>query len=270
MNQVGYSGKLLTEVDANDARAATKVWLKHFMENIGRMEGSETVVLDGVESAVRGVRERRLDLLVLLPTEYLLLRQQIDMVPMLVSMIQGQPGFHLGLLCRIDAATALADLQDGDLLLADGGVGDLPRIWLDSVLCAAGQPTADIYFRQPRTVDRAARAVLPVFFGQAAACIVNLGAYDTMVELNPQLGREMRIVHKSPLLPMTVICARPDAYEDFGRALEQGMGTLHEDPEGQQILNIFGVDRLVPFREEYLDPVRALVHTERATEEAHP
>jgi len=257
---VGYSAKLYTEVDVNDARAATHVWLKHFIERIGRTETAQSVVVASVDDAVRGVRQSNLDLLVLLPTEYLAVRDQIDIVPMLVSTSHGRQGYRLGLLCRTDRRLALADLQGEDVLLADSGVGDLPRLWIDSALRDIDQPAVDVFFREVRTVDRVARAVLSVFFGQATACIVSLDAYETMVEMNPQLGRELRVVETSPQIPINVICARPEAYEKFGDTLDESMRAMHDDPEGRQILSVFGVDRLIPFREESLDPVRALLH----------
>ena len=256
---VGYSEQLFAGVDINDARAATRVWMKHFMERIGRMEASKTVVVASVDDAVRGVRESQLDLLVLLPTEYLAVRAQIDIVPMLVSTSHGRQGYTLGLLCRAERRLALADLQGEDVLLADSGVGDLPRLWIDRALRDIDQPAADAFFRQVRTVDRVSGAVLPVFFGQALACIVSLDAYETMVEMNPQLGRELRVIEASAQIPISVICARPEAYEKFGDTLDESMRAMHDDPEGRQILSVFGVDRLLPFREESLDPVRALL-----------
>lgn len=253
---IGYSTQTFTEVDVNDALAATQVWVSRFMHSIGRLEGARTQVFDTVDEALSGVRTEQLDLLVLLPTEYLDLRAQVHLVPLLTS-AQGILGARFGILGR-SGAEDVARMRDGRMLVAAGSSGNIPEMWLETVLAESSLPPAADHFREVSRVDRVTRAVLPVFFGQASGCVVNLNGYQTMVELNPQLGRELAVLHTSMPMPQAVICARPEINEAFGEILVEGMRSLHEDPEGRQVLSLFGIERLVHFQDEHLDAVRAL------------
>jgi phosphonate transport system substrate-binding protein len=179
------------------------------------------------------------------------------MVPTLVPIIHGKPGYNYGLLCRTGAD--LDSLRGRELLVASAHAPELPRLWLDRLLGDSGRPRAATWFANVRHVDRLASAVLPVLFGDAAACVVTLGGFDTMREMNPQLGRDLQVLAVSQLLSPAVICVRPDIQAEFGDLLDAGMRSLHKEPEGRQILGLFGIERLVAFDDSHLDPVRELL-----------
>lgn len=254
---VGYSAQLFTEVDANDARAATHVWIQQFINGMGRTEDARTHLVRSVDETVQGVRQGALDVLVLLPVEFIEVRAQVDVVPMLVPLIAGRPGYTYGLLSR--QGTDLGGLRGSDLLVASAHARKLPHLWVDSVLRQHHLPEAMNWFGEVRFVSKTSSAVLPVFFGDAGACIVTLGSFDTMREMNPQLGRELQVLAASQLLSPSVICAQRETFTAFGDVLDLGMRSLHQDPEGKQVLSLFGISRLVPYRDAYLDEVYDLL-----------
>lgn len=57
---------------------------------------------------------------------------------------------------------------------------------------------------------------------------------------------------------------RPDLYQDYRWLLEESLLARHEHAWGQQILNLFHLDRLVSFDPRYLESVSALVAEHRA------
>lgn len=256
---IGYSAGLFKEVDVNDARAATQIWLRHMLQRSELALDARAVVLPGDVAATQAIREQEVDVLVLLPTEYLEVREQVDLVPMAIPLAVGQPGYEYGLLCRVDRSTDIAGLRGADVLIASMHTRALPQLWLDRLLGQHGQPDAARFFTSLMPSDNPGGAVLQVFFGKVAASVVSLATYGTMVELNPQLGRELHVLAESPLISPSVICATRLAYERYGETLEDAFVTFHADPEGSQVLSLFGVDQLVPFREAHLDPVRQLL-----------
>jgi hypothetical protein len=88
-----------------------------------------------------------------------------------------------------------------------------------------------------------------------------------MQELNPQLGRSLKIQRRSPPYLETLICIHRD-YEKTRTDLIEGLASLHEEANGRQILMVFKIDRLLPYYEEALSSVRELCHSDQGNEVA--
>ena len=67
------------------------------------------------------------------------------------------------------------------------------------------------------------------------------------------------MLHTSGTISSAVVCVRPDVFAEYGHILRDGMSAMHEAPAGLQVLRMFSIDRLVPFEDSHLDPVRALL-----------
>ena len=57
-----------------------------------------------------------------------------------------------------------------------------------------------------REVEKTSPAILAVLFGQADVALVRRQAFETMVELNPQLETDLEVVANSPDYLPTVTC----------------------------------------------------------------
>ena len=263
--EVGYSRNLFYNVDMNDARAATKVWVKGLIDKTGELAESRSVVLDDLDATVRGVNARELDLLVLLSSEYLRIkdkiRQEVSLVPMASAVSGGEIEQRYVLLThRNSGLERLNQLRGKTLIQAIAGKGSIPRMWMDVLLWRSGLDAGETFFEEIREVSKVSQAVLPVFFGQGEACVTPLDAFHTMTELNPQLAEELRIIETSPGFCQVVVCGRKDVYEStLNRYLEESILSLGNDPDGQQLLMLFHVDRLVPFDPVYLESVAELM-----------
>lgn len=263
--EVGYSANLFFDVDPNDARAVTKVWIEYFVDQVGVDAASETFVFEDVADIVSRLNERRLDLAVLLPEEYLQVTERCELEPILVTTRDGRIDYEYGLLVRGDRGlTRLADLEGGSITIERGDKGSVPRAWLEHLLRQQGAPAAGAFLGQITQVGRAAKAILPVFFGRADACLVNLESFGLMTELNPQLDRELVVLAKSPGFCRTLICMRADMTERYGGLLRGSLLSLHTDTQGQQLLSLFHVDELVPFDAAHLRGVAELIGRDRS------
>jgi hypothetical protein len=87
--------------------------------------------------------------------------------------------------------------------------------------------------------------------------VVNRSSLDTMKEMNPQLGTQLQVLTNSVRLPESVICLHRDYTEVRGDVLS-GLADLHTEPRGQQVLLVFKIAKLLPFKPEYLDGARDL------------
>ena len=131
------------------------------------------------------------------------------MEPALIGEKNGKPGDEQVLLVRRDSGIrGLDQLRGGKLTLLQGAGGEIASLWLDNLLAKRGLPAAGRMFGSVKVVPKAQQVILPVFFRQADGCIVGSNAFQTAVELNPQLGKELVAMRTSPVYPIAVTCLR--------------------------------------------------------------
>jgi phosphonate transport system substrate-binding protein len=132
--------------------------------------------------------------------------------------------------------------------------------WLDLLLAEQGAGRAEIFMERITESTKLSAVVLPVFFGQADACLVTLGGFSTMAELNPQLERELRVLAKSQSLVPMVSFLRRDFTPSFRQELIEAICQLHMTASGRQILNLMQGDEVVVIPSPALESTRELMH----------
>jgi phosphonate transport system substrate-binding protein len=258
---IGYSATVISNVDPGDAKAATKVWADMIMRRKGAVVESETMILKNIPALENALEEKRVDLIFLLPQEYLEVRDRLPIVPLVASAPKEGLYEEFVLLVRKDSGMAtIRDLRKKRLTVETDQKGTLPLMWLETLLMKDGEfENIEQFFAGIRATRKPSQTILPVFFRQADGCIVTRTAFDTMVELNPQLGKEIREIAASPPFITSIGCLREDYYEKYNEVLTEHLVNLHEDPQGKQILTLFRKGRLVLFEPPYLASVVALV-----------
>jgi ABC-type phosphate/phosphonate transport system substrate-binding protein len=181
-----------------------------------------------------------------------------------VSVLPGGPEETYVVVTHREGGRArLADLAGTKL-----GIFGNPRLalaepWLDVELAAAGLPRANAHFSSLQRHQKPAKAVLPVFFGQAEAALVSQRVFETIVELNPQLGRTLQVIARSPaLLPM--IFALVEGIDPaLHRQLLENLPDVHRSPAGRQVLHLMQGERLELVAPERYDSAWALLAAHR-------
>ncbi len=257
---VGYSRKLFINVDINDARAATKAWAEMIIKKTAKFEKSDTVILDDVSSIEKLVTAKGVDLIVMRPEEFIVIGNKTSIVPIFVPDFGKYFYSQYVLLVRSDRGIVkLSELRHKKLIRESGQSGDIPSLWLDTFLMRQGLGEAKDFFTGNKGVSKAAQAILPVFFKQVDVALAERNSFDVMVELNPQLGKELKVLATSQNFLGAVLCLRKEFFEMYKEDIEDALDSLHKDPQGKQILMLFRANKLVPFKYEYLNSMDALL-----------
>jgi ABC-type phosphate/phosphonate transport system substrate-binding protein len=258
--RAGVVIEIFSGVNIDDAQAAAQLWIDAMLRRTGGRYMATLVLFDTVEQVIEAVRRAEIEVVVLPAMDFLRIRDQVALEPRSVgTFADGTIMQEFVLLARrSEDVEKLADLR-GKKLLANRLDWQTARLWLEVLLRREDLPDSGAHFGGIAQVNGAARQVLPVFFGQADACIVTARRFATLIELNPQLERELTVVARSPAFLLYMGCLVQGLGEDFFRDYIEIAQGLHRDISGRQLLTLFGLERTVPFKAEYLENLKELV-----------
>ncbi|MHB1308459.1 MAG: phosphate/phosphite/phosphonate ABC transporter substrate-binding protein [Limisphaerales bacterium] len=260
-----YSESLFANVNRNDALAAIRSWADALGRRRGFRLAVETGSYGGVEEAAQRIREQTVDMITCTALDYLQLAATEQIEPIFIPGWKQISDDYVVLTRRDRNLATLADLRGKSVVFYQTGAG-LGRRWVDAALGERGLGSADDFFGANQVATKPSLVILPVFFGQTEVAVAKRHGWETMQEMNPQLATRLQVLTNSPSLPDAVICLHKNFRENpFRDHLIRGTAELQNDPQGQQILLLFKVDRMVPFQPEYLDGVRGL-----AVQPRHP
>jgi len=259
--RVGFHRGLFTDLPEADARAAVMAWGMAVARERGIEVDPSTQLFDHPQEIVNALRHGSVDSVSAGFPEYAVIAAQVPTGPWFLTQTSGALFEEYVLLAHAQAGHgSLAALQGALLLLHGSARMSLARDWLDLLVMGSGQiGGAQAFFGEVRQVKKASGAALPVFFGQADACVVTQSAFDTLCELNPQLGRSLVVLDRSrPLVPAVMFFR--STYDSPDKAsLITALNELHRTPAGQQVLALFQSEALVQVDEKPLKETQAFL-----------
>jgi ABC-type phosphate/phosphonate transport system substrate-binding protein len=264
---IGFTSSFFVDVNASDGLAATKVWAEAIVRKKSLDLATSSMVFGDLLELEKAVKDGKADMVTLLTSEYFSLEGKIPLEPYFVSENRGRTNEECLLLVHDRSGIRNPDeLAKKNVLIYDGDRASLGKIWLENILMGKGFASLDAFFGKVSLIHKPSQALLPVFFRQADACLINRDGFETMVELNPQLKRDLRVIAQSPSGTASVICIRSSYKPSLRQILIESLRDLHVEPKGQQILTLFKVEKLIPFEPSYLESARQLVQDHRKLE----
>ncbi|MGD0844632.1 MAG: PhnD/SsuA/transferrin family substrate-binding protein [Geobacteraceae bacterium] len=246
--RIGFTGSAFQDVTNTDMRAAVSVLIqkvawKHFGKG-------ETRFYDTLSEMAADLKNRKIDVLATPVEEFMELRKQLPLDPLLITASDNGTEMELLLLVRKDSGIrSIRELRGRSIVTPSRNPRclDMYTAWLENLLMEEGGKGLYAYFSSVKETRTAAKAVFPVFFRQADACVVTRQVLDLTAELNPQINRELMIISRRGKLSQGIIAVDRRLSEENKEKIRQAFLTLHQTPEGEQLLMLFKVRKLVPF-----------------------
>ncbi len=160
---------------------------------------------------------------------------------------------YVVLVHRDSGINELAELRGKNVLVGLGANYKIAQMWLDVILLQRGLPAAQSMLHTIRRVNKPAQAVFPVFFRQSDGCVVARRTFETMVELNLQVGEQLKSLARSPGFLPDLMCFRTQYDEATKNLILDSALRLHTKVEGQQMQGLFRVEQIGLFNSVYLD-----------------
>jgi ABC-type phosphate/phosphonate transport system substrate-binding protein len=264
---IGFTSSFFVGVNASDGLSATKVWADAIVKKKSLSLVTSSMVFGDLLELEKAVKEGKADMVTLLTREYLSLEGKIPLEPYFVPENHAKMKEECLLLVHDRSGIrSLEELAKKNILISDDSRVSLGKIWLENILMGKGYVSLDAFFGKVSLIPKPSQALLPVFFQQADACLINKEGFETMVELNPQLKRDLRVIAQSPAGIVSIICIRSSYKAALRQILIESLQDLHVESKGQQILTLFKVEKLIPFEPSYLESARQLVRDHRKLE----
>jgi len=264
--RIGFTRVILGHVNQNDAEAALTVWAASVARERDLNVEPISTVHDDLDEVIDALRRNKLDAINLTYFEYLQVAAEVALEPIFLVTVAGAfTDEYLLLVERESAHDSLAALAGRSLMVTDEARMCLAADWLDLLASEAGYPGgARAWLGDVRSQKTASSPVMGVFFGTADAAVTTSTNFDTMRELNPQIGRKLRVLARSRPLVTTMTAFRKDFESHDKERIFAALNDLHTSSAGQQVLMLFKCDGYVQVDAAVLEETQAFVSRVRS------
>jgi len=239
--RMAISEDIAEEVNGNDLRAAVKAWAEALAHEAGIRIEPEVC---NTAQLLQKVRNHEVDSFSVNIFEFERLASYAGR-DLVIDESEAPAGQEYVLLVHQSSPIrSVADLRGKSLIVYRNTRTCMANIWLDELLAAARLGSAEATFSRLESNNKLPRVVLPVFFKQADACLVNRHGFNTMAELNPQIGQQLRILAVSPKLLTTFLAFRKEAAPETKQRFLSAVLNLYKSVPGRQAMLLFGSTRL--------------------------
>ena len=238
--RVAVSVETLAGANINDARAAYLVWISEITHQFGH---STAEPVPGVfipsQEMIRGIRQGTIDCYGVTALEFTEVAELTD-PDVLVLQDYLADGMEYVLLVHSSSRfKKLADLRGAQVLTHFHRDMVLLPAWLSTMLAANNLPAPERFFANLEARGTLNQVVLPVFFRRADGACLARRSWETAVELNPQLGRDLRAVEVSPKIVPIAIAFRRGCNANGRKMLLDSMLTISNSMAGRQISALY-------------------------------
>lgn len=260
--RIGLSRRASGDVKHNDAKAAFRAWARTILAERSMVQDADAVILETAGEIREAARSPEFDGIATSTTEFLELG--VEPESLFLTVRGGKIAQSYVVVVPQESPIAgLADLLGKKVLVPSSPRMELAMSWLTVAMDGAidkstpGNLTLD-------PIPTATKAVLRVFFRQAAASLVTAPALAMAAELNPQVASQVRVIATSPEVVTGVFFLNPRLAPDLRISVERTITTLHESPVGRQVLTVFQADRMERRSLADLAATRALLQEAQA------
>ena len=241
--RLAISESLVSGVNINDARAAMVIWLRQMQAELKIPIEVDPDVFQTPAEIVRRARAGLFDAVALNIVEYRQIADVLDSSQIVCETAEMDQ--YVLLVKQGGGIRKLADLKGRRLLMLTTPKMCVASPWLSTILDEEHLGRTDQFFSSVVEDPKAARVVLPVFFGQNDACLTSTKSFRLMGELNPQVANGLTAIATSPLLVVTFYAFHRNYQggnrDRFARVYANMSGSV----AGKQLSTLFQFNNLV-------------------------
>jgi len=257
-----YSEKLFPKVDLRDAKGSIELWTREIAADMKVSYSFSNEFIQGISTVDNDYIDQEIDLIVLSALEYLVNYEKLkNLSPIIVAAENGKVGVeYLILVHKENNFNSLSDLENNTITFVDEYSSAIPQVWLDVILKTNGLAISNTFFKKIEVSKNTNQAILKTFFKQVGACVVPKNLYESSVEINPQLAKDLVILKQSELFIVGVLCSHNKLNKDLKVDVIQSAKKILQSIKGRQFAIFFRTGELADFKSEHIESLRMLVN----------
>lgn len=258
---IAFLRTMFLNADYNDAKAAIKVYVQNLQDQLLTGFSMRPVYFENTDDLLKNYSGENLAVITLSSVDFLAYKTKLLLNPVLVNSGKTDPfENYLILVRKEEAINSIETLSDKKFGMLPRENDPLPAMWLNVLIGSGKMAKTEKPFSNIITDKTESQLILSLFFGQLNACLVSKTAYETMVEINPQIGNKLKIIYSSPgYLRVVASFTTKFNKSKFSEKLLRHLTSLDNYAAGRQLFALTRTAKIVPYKEEYLDNVKALI-----------
>ncbi len=240
-------------IKIEDAKATAQILANH-IKNLKNLKNNFIVKLAKDEKQILEMCKDDFDLVLLTTEQYLRLKNLLPLEPFTTNYADGNYGYVYHLIVnKNDSINDISQLKGETIFIQAHTNDQAATLFLNKLLKEASLKSADKFFKEIIIDSKATNVLLPVFFKKAKACMITNSSLKLLMELNPGLKNQVKILHSTKPIILGLTCLNSNKKDDEAyKIFKDVLPTIHENEYGRQFINLFGAEKLVLFKEEYL------------------
>lgn len=239
---------------SEDAHAIAQILANH-IKNSRKLNYNFVVETPGTLNEIENSAGDDFDCIILTTDEYISLQNKLPLDPLATNFTNGKVGYKYHLIVNKDNNISdISQLKNESIYILSRENQKAPFYWLDKLLSEKKLGSHKKFFKGVQIDYKPTNILLPVFFKKAKACIITDVALNLMLELNPSIKNSIKILSTSESFLLGVCCLnKKNKGTDTYTTLSEIILALDKDEYGKQLLHLFSAEKLVPYKEEYLN-----------------
>ena len=259
---IGYSSNLFRGFNIYDARAAASILENAIVKQGAKFYKTEAVKIDDPNDISHLIMMKKLDFISMTSIEYLEIRGDGYLYPFVAPVAKDSVLNRLLLLVNQDSnISSIKDLRGKSISTSSEYYENykLPTIWLKYLLWKNKIKDGGNFLGNLKVSSNPSLIANEVFFKTTDACIIYESEFETLKELNPQIGEKLVVMETSiPYITdvgcYTINCKNSSQLKDI---LEVTY-SLNSNLYGKSLLRMLKVKQLVPYKKTYMYNVEQL------------
>jgi hypothetical protein len=230
------------ELQKLEKQIAIKLWDNYFTKSVNNYSVTSTITT--IDKFIRHLYEWKTDYVLLEGSSFIQYYHLLE--PKLIDEAwlaqRTENNFEeFVLLVRKDAKIDSFRQLRNSVFSLHSGYG-LLQLYLEQLVNETSNSSMTDFFKKIRDTKTESLAILDVYFSKSDACLVAKHVLDNAIDLNPAIGKKIKIIQHSkrifaPLIYLALNDATKNDQQNFSRAIEM----LNNTVRGRQFLDLFGV-----------------------------